>query len=235
MADRVMDPALALFEHGLAAISGVADAKLLPLSEAIKHAGIKKVKAHVETSLLFAEMKLKRQPELTLTLDEIAAIHLYTQQCDVYPKLNEGLRDRDREVIKPFLPYLRLLLQGLRKLPSCDHNKVVFRGVKKNLTDSISKNDQFVWWALSSTSSDLQTMSNPMFCGIQGERTIFNIQVQHARNIAPFSAFASEEEIVMLPGARLKVQSLVNMGAGLVMVHLMETAEPLIMLQFDDE
>jgi hypothetical protein len=182
---------------------------------------------------MFAKWKLGREPALKQTVDEIAAMNLYTQQCDVYPKLNEALRDRDRKVIKPFLPYLRLLLEGLRKQASA--NKMVFRGVKKNLTDTIRQNDELVWWELSSTSSDLSTMSNPMFCGISGDRTIFNIQVQHAKNIAPFSAFPSEEEIVMLPGTRLKVQSLVNMGAGLVMVHLVETGEPLIMLQFDDD
>jgi hypothetical protein len=229
-----MESALSMLDLGLSAVRGVSDAPLLCLADAAKHAGFKKIKANVESANIFAKWKLNREPALSLSKDEIAAIHLYTQQCDVYSKLNEALRDRNREVIKPYLPYLRLLMEALRKLPSTP-NKVVFRGVKKNLTENVSKNDEFVWWALSSTSTDLDTMSNALFCGTVGERTIFNIQVQHAKNIAPFSAFASEEEIVLLPGARLTVQSRVDVGAGLAMVHLIETDEPLILLEFDDD
>jgi hypothetical protein len=177
-----MDPGLATIEHGLSSIDGVAKAPLLSLPDSIQHSGLKGVKANVVSACKFAKWKLSREPEIKLSADEIAAIHLYTQQCDLYRKLNEALRDRKRVLIKPFLPYLRLLVQALRQLPSCS-NKVVFRGVTKDLSDKIRKHDELVWWGLSSTSTDLETMSNPEFCGKVGDRTIFNIQVQHAKDI----------------------------------------------------
>jgi hypothetical protein len=40
------------------------------------------------------------------------------------------------------------------------------------------------------------------------------VEAAHARNIAAFSAFASEEELILLPGTQLSVKSIVPMGGG---------------------
>ena len=45
-----------------------------------------------------------------LTIDEAAAIALYTAECDFYRTLNRLLRYRDRKALLPFFPYLRRLL-----------------------------------------------------------------------------------------------------------------------------
>lgn len=52
-----------------------------------------------------------------LTRDMAAAIYLYTMDSNFYRQLNKLLRAEDRTALKPFFPYLRLLLTGLRRLP----------------------------------------------------------------------------------------------------------------------
>ena len=51
-----------------------------------------------------------------LTLDMVAAIHVYTQESPFYKKLNEMLRKRGREELKPYFPYLKLFLSAVKRL-----------------------------------------------------------------------------------------------------------------------
>mmetsp|Transcript_27580 Transcript_27580/g.46697 ORF Transcript_27580/g.46697 Transcript_27580/m.46697 type:complete len:143 (+) Transcript_27580:1259-1687(+) len=86
-----------------------------------------------------------------LTIDQIAAIYLYTTGSNFYRKLNAGLRDPDRNKIKAFFPYLRLLLEAFRQLEvMCSKNVTVWRGVKLDLRDQYKKGSRIVWWGVSS-------------------------------------------------------------------------------------
>ena len=60
-------------------------------------------------------------------------------------------------------------------------------------------------------------------------------QAAHARDIASFSAFASEEELILLPGAQLRVKAVVPMGGGLHLVQMDEVDEPMSLIEFEDE
>ena len=53
-----------------------------------------------------------------LTADEAAAITLYTMEGQFYPILNKLLRTRDRQALKPFFPYIRLLYSAIRAMSS---------------------------------------------------------------------------------------------------------------------
>lgn len=225
-------------ELGLSAISGINTAELMSLPDAVAQTGIKGLRANVTVAMVMAENKLADDQELsqpqwqTLTQDEIAAINLYTQESEFYSKLNAVLRNRDRKLIKPFLPYLRLLVQGLLKLPA--RSKTVFRGVKLNVADKFRPGRKHIWWAVSSTSSTVAVLNSTQFCGMDGDRTIFSIEMQHGRDIAPFSAIESEEEIVLMLGTQLQVCGVVGLGHGLHLVQLKEHAQPLVMTQFED-
>ena len=57
-----------------------------------------------------------------LTVDEFAAIHLYTMEWDerensLYMVLNKTLRLADRGKLRPWFKYLKLFLTGFFKLP----------------------------------------------------------------------------------------------------------------------
>jgi len=52
-----------------------------------------------------------------LTHDRVAALNLHTMASPFYKVLNALLRDVDRSLLKPFFPFLRLILTAARRLP----------------------------------------------------------------------------------------------------------------------
>ena len=233
LAARLVDADASLFEAGLSAVTGIATAEQLPFAEAVKRCGVKGVALNVKVAAKHGAMMKNHGDGGALTADHIAAIHLYTQACDFYSTLNACLRDRDRVRIKPFFSYLRLLLDGLRQLPA--RTRVVYRGVKLDLSAKFRKGDEPVWWSVTSTSTTMEVLQSDLFCGQEGPRTVFVVEAAHARDIAAFSAFASEEELILLPGAQLKVKAVVPMGGGLHMVQMDEVDEPMSLIEFEDE
>ena len=83
---------------------------------------------------------------LSMSEDQIAAIHLCTQETVLYRRVNEALRLRHREAAKPFFPFVKLLLSALHRLPLT--TAVVWRGVNRNLlpTYASMEGKLIVWW-----------------------------------------------------------------------------------------
>ena len=155
-------------------------------------------------------LKWARDPDrpaiANTTFDEAAAIQLYTQQTCLYPRLNSALRDKsDPENLKPVFPYLKLLLTGLNKLPLV--RAKVYRGVCLDLHKQYNQlqGRVFTWWAFSSTTMSAKLMQSKLFLGEKGDRTLFSIDAIGV-DIAAFSAFPDEQELLLLPGTSLKVQ-----------------------------
>lgn len=92
-----------------------------------------------------------------------------------------------------------------------------------------------VWWPLSSTTDNIEVLSEPEFLGETGERTIFTIEAKSARKIQNYSAIKKENEVLLLPGTPFKVKSILQQG-DLTMVHLEEdtTVPPMIDSGGDD-
>ncbi len=87
------------------------------------------------------------------------------------------LRQRDRQRLKPFFPYLKLMIDARRKL--LKHVGAMWRGVKGvDLRSKYPKGSEVYWWAFSSTTKELSTLQNPNLLVTSGVRTIFNIQVK---------------------------------------------------------
>ena len=128
---------------------------------------------------------------------------LYTQATCVYPMLNKTLRDHTHtEERRAFLPYMKLLLKGLNKLPLVRFN--VHRAVRVDVHEEYNKlqGKVFRWWAFSSTTLK-ESMANVLL-GKKGDRTMFSIDVIGV-DIAAFSAYPDEAEVLMLPGTCLVV------------------------------
>jgi len=163
-----------------------------------------------------------------LDKDEAAAIALYTTESNLYPTLNSHLRNRNRELLKPFFAYLRLLLDARRKLPL--YVGTVWRGVQGvDLREKYPKGSEIYWWAFSSTTKELSTLQNPQFFGTSGKRTIFNIQLRRGSDIARYSMFQgqeSEAEVLIFPGTKFRVVDSLDTGGDIFMVHLEEVVLP---------
>jgi len=168
-----------------------------------------------------------------LDADEAGAFTLYTMQTELYPTMNRLLRQRSREQLKPFFAYLLLLLTARRKLPK--YVGTVWRGVKGvDMRAQYPKGKEVYWWAFSSTSKELSTLQNPQFLGTSGVRTVFNIQVRRGVDVVRYSIFqggASEAEVLLYPGTKLKVVDAMDMGSGLYMIHLEEMDVPIELIK----
>ena len=93
--------------------------------------------------------------------NEAGALALYTFECELYKRLNGKLRERDRQQLKPFFPYLKLMIDARRKLPK--HVGMVWRRVKGvDLRSKYPKGSEVYWWAYGST-KELSTLQSPNF------------------------------------------------------------------------
>merc|ERR1712032_734741 len=101
-----------------------------------------------------------------------AAIQLYTQHSCLYPLLNSTLREHPQpEHLKAFLPYLKLLLKSLNKLPLV--RVQVYRGMSGDLHEEYNQ------------------LQGKVFMGDAGDRTLFSIDAIGV-DISAFSAFQNE-------------------------------------------
>jgi len=208
-------------------INGLASVKEGTLEEAIEiartgDAEMNKFDFKKETFLARLFAKRKGQDPL-LTADDIAVIHLYTQDSPFYQILNARLRAEDRAKLRPFFSILKLLLKALYKLPV--FKGPVYRGVKVDLSKQYKSEDVLIWWAFSSSSSSLKTMETEVFFGADGERTMFHIKVDSGVKIKDYSAIDRENEILMLPGTCLQVDHVFNIN-GVPLIQMTELENP---------
>jgi len=144
-----------------------------------------------------------------LTLDEIAAIHLYTQESQFYKILNTYLRESDRNKIKSFFLYLRLMLSAMNKLPKITEN--LWRGVPQDISKDYPDNKKFYWWGFSSTTTDHKLLKSEQFLG-PSKGTLFMIKCSRGVSIAKYSAIPAESEVLISPGIRFVVKACIQVG-----------------------
>jgi hypothetical protein len=169
-----------------------------------------------------------------LTRCEAIAIRLYTLEWSIreeslYYKMCQALRSADRQVIKPYLYYLKLLLCGLNKFPSYSgHTDSLWRGVIDDdgkIASMYSENmKKLWWWGFSSCSYDMNTVTR--FFGNQ-KKVLFNIHfISHAVDISELSCFPIENEILLLPARYLQVINSNEVVPGLRIIQLKELKSP---------
>ena len=182
---------------------------------------IKVVCNQIRASAIVAEeaandMKNFSCKDTLLTKDQLAGVHLYTQETDsangtdsLYAILNGALRNADRSQAKCMKKLIYLLLHALRKCPKSNAS-TLYRGVALDLRGEYSEGRTVTWHQASSCTSKVDLLSNPMFLGQSGPRAIFAITLapnSRARRISDFSAMPNEDEVLLPPNTRLKVPS----------------------------
>ncbi|CAF4856741.1 unnamed protein product [Rotaria sp. Silwood1] len=148
-------------------ITGYAQEPLLPLATACTP-----LIPIIFNILHYVSIALENTPHYPsdgLTSDESASIYLYTMEWSggrrsLYTILNETLRTPDREQLKPWFKYLKLLLTALVKI-QCASQQTVWRGIRKNLSPEFPRGTQVIWWGLSSCTTTLPVLENDLFLG----------------------------------------------------------------------
>ncbi|CAF4971937.1 unnamed protein product, partial [Rotaria sp. Silwood1] len=221
------------FKKSFNPISGYVEEPLLPLVKAC--APLNDILHDLSKYVQLALNETPEEPPDDLTIDESAAIRLYTIEWDkphrsLYSMLNYTLKTGSREDVLPYFKYIKLFLTALIKLP-CRPPLTVWRGVTKNLSSEFPPGTLVTWWPFSSCTMSLTVLENSMYLGSSGDRTLFSVEVINGRSINAHSHFVTEDEILLLPGTYMEVQSQVSPAPELYIIHLKQLIPEEVLLE----
>lgn len=203
-------------------IIGYAQEPLLPLAEAC--APLVQIVHDIPKYVSIALKNTPQEPFDGLTRDESAAIRLYTMEWSsgyksLYFILNKTLETADREHLRPWFKYLKLFLTALVQI-QCIPLRTVWRGVRRDISDQFPPGAQVTWWTFSSCTTTLTVLENTLYLGREGPRTLFSIEVFNGRKITSHSKYFGEDEVLLLPGTYMEVQSQFSPAPDLHVIHL---------------
>jgi hypothetical protein len=182
----------------------------------------------------FATNFLNRAPPgEPLSREEIIGLHMYTMDSPFFRILNARLRSENRDLLKPYLRLLKILIGALYKLPK--QRGLHYRGVQGDLRYNFRDlGDVITWWSFSSTTHDQNVVLQTMFAGVTGPRTIFHIDACAVFDVSRYSALP-ESERLLAPGAMLKMRGVAEPvpGSGLYQITLDQ--QPFHKLPIDGE
>ena len=175
-------------------IHGYEDLPVMALEQAVE-----RIVSLVDNILQYADdakLKCNRTANI-LTVDESAAIYLYTMSTPFFSRLNDTLRAEQRDALKPWFAFLKLFISALEKLPSSSVR--VWRAVCGNIDPLAVEGNLRIWWSVNSCSTNLRALE--AYLGCNG--TLFAIDPINGKHISSYSAFPDEEEVILMPGAHL--------------------------------
>lgn len=214
-------------------IQGYEKKPIVSLEEAVQP--IIKFVPDIERMVYVAKERCKRIPNMELTLDEAAAVMLYTMEWEphdecLYVVLNATLRSEDRRGLTPWFSYLKLVLTAYARLPSLDRS-LVYRGIKQDVKRNYNKGESVIWWGFSSCTSTMDVLESEQFLGSTGVRTLFTIECKGGKDIQKYSSVPKEDEILLAPARQFKVVASLPQPDGLCVIQLREIDPPFPLLQ----
>ena len=167
-----------------------------------------------------------QHPKNGLTVDQSASIMLYTLEWAPQKEsfsciLNKTiLGHSNREDVKPWLLYFRLIFSALELLPTSQCT--VYLGVQKDLQALYPISEKVIWWGFSTCTTKSTLLQYEQFCGNSGSRTVFNIECFSGVNIRNHSFYRDRYEVLILPGMEFTVMSSLSDGYGRTQIQLRE-------------
>ncbi|CAF4201552.1 unnamed protein product [Adineta steineri] len=150
------------------------------------------------------------------------------EEC-LYFALNAALRTEDRQKLKPWFSYLKLILTALEKLPFTPCN--VVRGMNLDRSNQYSIRKIFVWWGFSSCTTSIEALEKEQILSKTGQRTVFTIECDSGKDISRHSYYKSKKEFLLLPARQFIVVGCFEQAQGLHIIQLKETKPPFTLLQ----
>jgi hypothetical protein len=125
------------------------------------------------------------------------------------------------QTVAPFLPFLKLFLTALGKLPGYNSTKHLWRGVTGNSSCVYAEGKKYWWWGISSCSVDIKTAAESMKTSEEPFKLLLHIHFRsQVVDIAEFSVFP-EKEVLLFPARYLKVHGILETD-GFMLVDLVE-------------
>uniref|UniRef100_A0A7S1R321 NAD(P)(+)--arginine ADP-ribosyltransferase n=1 Tax=Neobodo designis TaxID=312471 RepID=A0A7S1R321_NEODS len=174
--------------------------------------GIGNMDRMVDESLAHAQKRLSEPHSVNLSEDQALVIALYTfdhgdysrRRENFYHFLNEALRARDPAVIRALHSFLYHFRRAVVQFPKAHAGAKVYRGIDKDARTLVQENYKLghsvYWTAFTSVSMD-PSFAQHTFCGLRG--VLFKVQVTEAYDICEFSMERKEQELLLLPNAKL--------------------------------
>jgi hypothetical protein len=169
-----------------------------------------------------------------LTEDESASIMLYTMKWEPQAEclqtvINATIHSKDKQKLKPWLSYLKLILNALSRLPS--HRRLVYRGVKMDVTERYPLGETVTWWSFSACTSNIGSLGqNEKLFGKTTTRTLFFIDCDSGKDISQHSYYESDDEVLLPVARQFKVIDLAQLTPDLHIIQLREIQPPLSLL-----
>lgn len=143
-----------------------------------------------------------------------ATLHVYTQDTPLYGGLNGALggwgkgNPQGKAAIPHYLSYAKIFRTTCSMLPPFAGR--LFRGISKSVDvvlEGKGIGDVIQFNAVTSTSKDPAVVRDAQFLG--GEHcTVLQLAVFSGVQISQFSAYTSEDEVLILPGAKFKIHGI---------------------------
>ena len=164
------------------------------------------------------------QPSDGLTINESAAIRLYTREwCkphqSFHSMLNRALSNTDREKLRPYVKYMKLFLAALLRL-TWTTSTTVWRGAFQDKSLAFPAGTTVTWWSFSSCTTELPVLENNINLDKAGERTLFSVEAFNGRTLGAHSHFVNEDEVLLLPDTHMAVQSQFSPAPNLHIIHV---------------
>ena len=209
----------------LTPITGYSREPLVSLEKATE--GLKQLVPEIQTYVHVAKTRASKSIK-DLPIDQSAAIALYTMEWSPYDQslyyiLNKTLRTEDRRKLKPWFPYLKLILTGFSRLPKS--KLTVYRGMRSEIEGGYEKYDigkEIIWWGFSSCSKIQAVAEKEQFMGETGRRTLFVIECTNGREIGKHSYFQKEREVLLPPATSVQVVDRKIGEDGVLTIYLRE-------------
>jgi hypothetical protein len=215
--DLAQEPLLAF-----SSIHSYEQAPLVSLEEATEP--LVPIVQDVKQMLRIVEEKVTTTKD-NLTINESSSIMLYTITWE--PKeqsfahlLNRSLRSENRDELKPWYLYLKLLMKSLAKLPSI--HCYVYRGVQGDFSVEYSQGKTFVWWGFALCTRSIESLESEQAYIRSDQRTRFKIECKSGKDIRNHSFYSADDEILLLSAQRYKVVSSLDSGHGLYIIQIKE-------------
>ncbi|CAF1488770.1 unnamed protein product [Adineta ricciae] len=163
------------------------------------------------------------EPRDGLSRDESNSIRLYTLewqplQSSVQHLLNKTLRSGDRQQLRPWHLFLRLLLTALLHLPSTP--LIVFRSANMDLSSKYAVGKTITWCGFSSCVKRTNQLEKHLHLNWAGRKTLFLIKCYSGKDIHQHSMHDNDNEVLLPPARQFNVVSSKGRGKGLCVIEL---------------
>lgn len=163
-----------------------------------------------------------------LTATDAGSVHVYTQETPLYSGMNGAFGGWGRDATsatKHYLPYGKLLYTSCSKLST--YSGRLFRGVRRPLSTVLGSKgvgDVFELATFTSTSICSDVLQDDAFLGIGDdlsgqEKVVFQYAVLSGAPINRLTQFRHEDEVLLLPGTKFKIDKITRWDCNVVEVQ----------------